>query len=335
MNPGDQLLYVLSAKRTMSWADFKSTADTLLFGELTGTADWQFVRHRILRMIACLGHCHFTFGDNSGTIYAAPPSLIRLPTNGKVAAILTGSRSPESFEKLVRIGEKHSNVVVDTKDQKGRFGTTIPSRIYVTGPTETEIASFAAEVSVFFEETPPAWKFLHCGADLDSYLSSLVWTEGPELNWRRKDFDPEYCRFRDGSTTGGFLRLSRYSDPIRNIFRYRLWKQNVWASVDLDWGRYVVLREQGFDTLFYDRKHHIMLIPSTAPLPSLLERALGLCTGLAPFFLSSGKQSSTARTYDAFKGIPQSIATLICERVGQELAYCNLESSFSESMWRE
>ena len=335
MSQGDQLLYVISAKQKMSWADFKSTADTLLSGELTHTTDWQFVRHRILRMIDCLGHCDFTFGDNGGTIYAAPPSLIRLPKSGSVTAILTGSRSPESFEKLVLRSDKDSNVVVGIEDQKGRFGTTIPSRICVTAPTETEIATFATEASLPFEETPSAWKFVHCGADLDSYLSSLTWEEGPELNWRRKDFDPEYCRFRSGSAIGDGVRLSRYRHRIRNIVRHRIWKDNTWASVDVDWGRYAVLREHGFDALFYDRKHHIMLIPSTAPLPRVLERALGLCAGLAPLFLSSGKQSSAARTYDAFKGVPQSIAELICQRVGQGLSYCNLEGSFSESTWRE
>lgn len=335
MSQGDQLLYIISAKQQMSWAEFKSSADTLLFGQVTGTADWPFVRHRILRMIDCLGHCDFTFGDHGGTIYAAPPSLIRLPTKASVTAILTGSRSPESFEKLIRRREKHPSLVVDREDQKGRFGTTIPSRICVTGPTETDIARFAEEASLPFEETPPAWKFVHCGADLDSYVGGLIWAEGPELNWRRKDFDPEYCRFRDGSSAGESLRLSRYSDPIRNIFRYRLWKNNTWASAELDWGRYAVLREHGFDVLFYDRKHHIMLIPSTAPLPRLLERALGLCSGFAPLFLSSGKQSSTTRTYDAFKVVPQSVAELICGKVGQGLAYCDIESSFSLSMWRE
>jgi hypothetical protein len=257
-----------------------------------------------------------------------------LPTSAGVTAILTGSRSPESFEKLLRGGEKHSCLCVESKDQRGRFGTTLPSRICVTGPTETDIARFAEEASLPFEVTPPPWKFVHCGADLDSYLRSLIWTDGPELNWRRKDFDSEYCRFRDASSAVESLRLSRYSDPIRNIFRYRLWRRNTWASVELDWGRYAVLREHGFDVLFYDRKHRTMLIPSTVPLPRLLERALGLCSGLAPLFLSSGKQSST-RTYDAFKLVPQSVAELICRRVGQGLTFCNLEDSFSVSMWRE
>jgi hypothetical protein len=332
MSQGDQLLYVISAKQQMSWAEFKSSADTLLFDEMTGAVSWPFVRHRILRIIDCLGHCDFTFGDQGGTIYAAPPSLIRLPTSGKVRAILTGSRSPESFETLVRKGQKYSGLLVDREAQKGRHGTAIPSRICVTGPTETEIKRFAEEASLPFEATPPAWKFVHCGADLDSCIDSLVWTEGPELNWRRMDFDPEYCRFRENSSSGELLRLSRYLDPIRNIFRYRLWKQNTWASVDLDWGRYAVLREHGFDVLFYDRKHHIMLIPSAAPIPRLLERALGLCSGLAPLFLSSEKQSSSRRTYDAFKLIPLSIAELICKSVGQGLAFCNLEGSFSGSM---
>ena len=335
MNRGDQLLYVVSAKHQMSWSEFKSTADSLLFGELSGTKDWSSVRYRILRMLGCLGHCDFTFGDQGGTIYAAPPSLIRLPTSDNVTFILTGSRSPESFDKLARRGEKHSDVIVDTQVQKGRFGAAMPSRICLTGQTQTEIATFAEEASLFFEEVPPAWKFANCGANLDSYLSSLNWTEGSELNWRRKDFDPEYCRFRDDFSKAESLRLSRYSDPIRNIFRYRLWKNNTWASVDLDWGRYSVLREQGFDVLFYDRTHHMMLIPSTAPLPQLFERALGLCSGLAPLFLSSGKQSSRTRTYDAFSSIPQCIAEVISARLGQGLAFCNLEDSFLVSMWKE
>lgn len=335
MNPGDQLLYVISAKQRMSWSEFKSAADTLLFADMTGVADWPFTRHRILRMIECLGHCDITFGEHGGTIYAAPPVLVRLPTSGGVTAVLTGARSPESFEKLIRKQGKHSSLVVRREAQRGRFGMTIPARISLTGSMEADIVRFAKEVSLPFEETPPAWKFVHCGADLDSYLASLIWAEAPEINWRRKEFDPEYCRFRDSSSTGESLRLSRYLDPIRNIFRYRLWKQNTWANVDVDWGRYAVLREHGFDVLFYDREHHIMLIPSTAPLPRLLERALGLCSGLGPLFLSSGKQSSTTRTYDAFKVVPQSIAELICRRVGQELAYCNLEGSFSVSLLKE
>ncbi len=325
----DQLLYVISAKQELSWAEFKSVADTLLFGGRSHTEDWPFVRHRILRILDSLGHCDFIFGEDGGTVYAAPPALVRLPRAGKITAILTGSRAPQTLDDLVRRAVKHPNIVVEKENQRGSLAASIPVRICLTGSTENDLATFADQGDLAFDETPATWKLVHFGANLDSYLGSLTWTEGPELNWRRIDFDPEYCRFQSGSDIVGSLRLSRYSDPIRNIFRYRLWKKDSWASVDLDWGRYAVLRDHAFDVLFYDSKLHIMLVPFAAPLPRVFERALGLCSGLAPLSISSGRKSSTARTYHAFQAIPLSIAELTCARVGQALSQCDLSASFS------
>jgi hypothetical protein len=331
MSLGDHLLEAVSAKQSLTWSEFKSIVDTLFSGKQFQTKEWGYIRHRMLRILSCLGHCDFTFGDRGGIIYAGPSALVRMPTNGKVTALLTGSRAPDTFDRLVQKASSFPELVIQAEEQTGTFGIFSPARICVEAHSEADIQQFAARESLYFELVPGAWRLAQGAVDLDCYLASISWTQGTELNWRRTDFDPEFCRFREPTSGNDSLKLTRYIDPIRNTFRYWLWKEGHWAAVDQDWGRYAVLRQSAFDVLFYDSRLKLMLVPSTCPVPELFERVLGLCSGLAPYSISSGRKSSAARSYDAFRRVPHCIAELISTKLGQNLSQCNLDPALAES----
>jgi hypothetical protein len=152
----------------------------------------------------------------------------------------------------------------------------------------------------------------------------LQWTDGPDLNWKSWHFDPEYSEFRAKIEPAMPLRLVRYLDPVKNISRYRLWKNSLYAEVDLDWGRYIVLRESGFNVLYYDPDQHRFAVPRNASLPRLLQRALGLSSGLMPLTYRLREGIGSRKAWDLFQLVPSQVAETVCKKVGQSLSTFSL-----------
>ena len=103
----------------------------------------------------------------------------------------------------------------------------------------------------------------------------------PELNWPSQHFEAGSVAFIDGSPPDGF-RLSRYKDPIRDVWTYRLWRDDKSADVDPAWARYAVAKAGGYLPLSYHERDGGVVAPLGFPLPALAARALTLCSGIAP-----------------------------------------------------
>jgi len=202
----------------------------------------------------------------------------------------------------------------------------MPSRVTIRSSDLETLISFCGKVGLPMEIDPPCWKLASFCADIEAYIASLQWKEGIELNWKAWQFDPEYCEFKRDTSESARLRLMRYRDPVKNILRYRLWDGTRYADVDVDWGRYIILRESGFDVLYYDMTHHLLAVPRKAYLPRLLQRGLSLCSGLAPLkYRSSTTLSGRDRNpLDLFQMVPSQIAEAVSNKLGQHLSYCKL-----------
>lgn len=88
------------------------------------------------------------------------------------------------------------------------------------------------------------------------------------------------------------------------------------AEVDPDWGRFFVLKSQSRHILYYGQRSHTFIHPLTIPLPKLIARALALCSGEAPLLSESSKIGQTQAVY---RTVPQSIAAIAAQKLGQEL----------------
>jgi hypothetical protein len=143
-NESDRLLYVVSAKKEMSWVSFKETFDYLY--QLQAAALSVYIdrikdkRFQAVRALDSLGHCDFDFRENGSRVYAAPPALVRLPCAGLPQAILAGVRSPQTIKELSKACQSiGSHVKLEITQQPGEL-VLMPVRVAVQAGDVAELA---------------------------------------------------------------------------------------------------------------------------------------------------------------------------------------------------
>jgi hypothetical protein len=156
----DELLYIISAKKQMSWLSFKQAFNYLY--NLQTTSDEQVeenLKKKRLLMVGILdslGHCEFDFTEQN-KVYIAPPVLVRLPCAGFPQAILAGARTPGMIDKLANacksVGQ-HINVEVTRQDS---YLVLSPRRIAVQSEDISELHEIASHLGINFIEEPSAW----------------------------------------------------------------------------------------------------------------------------------------------------------------------------------
>ena len=313
--PGDLLLYVLSSKREISWPVFKRVFDALAARELLKYDNATVARNVVLRVFDSLGHCE-TVSDGDGLrILIAPSCLVRLPTSSSIA-VLCGSRSPETIE-VVRVAASKSQVRVEATVHPGDLSPLLPQRVVLHAPTDSSLSDCAGSLGITFAPTPPALAVAHMSATLDQIAESLEWENVPELNWSSADFNPEHNCFTRSKDARPAFRLTRYLDPVKNVFRYYMWNSDKCAVIDVDWGRYLALQKSGFNVTYFDPTKHLLAMPKSLPLPRLLARAVALCSGSSPRPLTSSNREST--DFAVYELVPHSVAELVATKLGQDL----------------
>jgi hypothetical protein len=116
--------------------------------------------------------------------------------------------------------------------------------------------------------------------------------------------------------------LIRYTDPKRGINLHMLRSSERYAEIECEWGRYALLNHFGINVLVYDERQFILGVPASAPLPAVLSRALGLCSGKTARRLPRASISwptLETRAIDLFTSVPPPIAELVATRTGQTL----------------
>ena len=282
---GDTLLYALSDWKETSWSSYKKAFAELLRASQLQVHTNSDLEHVFspgfsLRLLECLGHCDVCFSASRGRVYASPPVLALLPCTGFPRAVLCGSRSPETIITLQDAVQeiKGCELVVDNQQARDLLA---PCRVEVRAENQESLFAVADRTNVHIQNQPTAWLVMQESGELDEYAESLTWTDDPELNWPRADFDEELLRFRPAKEQRE-KRLSAYRNPTSGLNEYRLWNGKRNAIADLDWARFVALASARRGVLFYDRRLGELRVPATVPLPKLLSRGLSLLSGRAP-----------------------------------------------------
>jgi hypothetical protein len=346
LRDSDELLYVISAKKEMSWSSFKQIFDYLYILNINTYSENEEkisdTRLSIVNFLNSLAHCEFHFDENNRRVYATPPALIRLPCAGFPQAILVGSRTLKTIEKLKSackiIGE---NINIDVKEQGSEL-VLVPKRIVVQTEDISELPEIASRLAINFIETPPAWSLLNFSASLQDYLDTCQWSNESELNWKRHTFDPSSLKFFSSTEiildiNMSNVRLSQYEHPYSNTTIHYLWRNEKNTKVDRDWGRYAVLEAKKINVIIYDKHKFMMAVPVNARLPRLLERALTLCSGyvaklerlpyhnfnpISSTSTMAGLSTIASRVkvnFNIFRDIPPQIAEITAAKLGQTL----------------
>ena len=316
---GDILLFALSAWRQTPWRQFKQCFDELQ-RKSARTAGYDSMesttshRWRALRELSALGHIDLELEPGSIQVHVAPPVLAALPGLGSPKAVLCGARSPNFMEEL-RAESQSAGVEASVESQLSA-SPYAPTRVELRAEDAAWMKSVADNVGVQYVETTPARLLSQVSISLPEYRQNLLWSGDRELNWHCEDFDTERLQFRAPSVTRPDRRLSRYRNPMTTMWHYRLWQDKQSAEVDLDWGRYAILAATAQRVLQYSPENRNALVPLGAPLPTLLARAFGLCSGRCPTLVEE-VQSDPRGRYLRFNNVPPSVFKNVAAKLDQ------------------
>ena len=316
---GDILLFALSAWRQTSWRQFKQCFDELQRKRLgTNSYDPSETaaghRWRALRELSALGHIDVELEQGSIQVHVAPPVLAALPGLGSPKAVLCGARSPNFMDDLSAEGQSAGvEVLIGPHSSASPFA---PARVELRAEDATWIEAVADKVGARYVETTPARLLAQVSISLSGYLRGMMWSNDRELDWYCEDFDTERLQFRIPSEIRPDQRLTRYRNPRTTMWHYRLWQGNQSAEVDPDWGRYAILATITKRVLQYSPETRNAFVPIAAPLPTLLARAFGLCSGHCPAVAEEVQQNPLGR-HLRFIGVPPSVFNKVTAKMGQ------------------
>jgi hypothetical protein len=185
--------------------------------------------------------------------------------------------------------------------------------IEITAESQERISVVADSLNIPYNPEPASWALASACGSLSGYLASLDWSGGPELNWLRRDFDPLAQQFtpRQQESAAG-LRLTAYQHPDGWARQHRLWRGEEFAVVDRNWGRFAVLAERAVVVCRYDHNAGAFSVPRQLPLPKVVARSLGLCSGRPPRIQLADENGRVAYTE-----VPSSIAGALLDKLGQ------------------
>lgn len=306
MHVGDSLLYVLSGRPEMKWAEFKRVVACLRAQEASSESAMSLAS-RVARLLDALGHIEFVNRNGTLSINTCPPSLVRLP-NADVRAVLAGSRSPAFLESVSQIAA-NLGIAVSLTPHEGVLGSILPCAAFFTSGDARAMEELATAAHLAYSAEPPSAALAQFAASLADVSASWKWRSEADLNWEKSYLDPETGQFRRDPTQHA-IRMVRYKDPKKTTFRYWVWNELKNCEVDRDWGRLWVLNKLSYPVFFFNRADHTFIQPENIALPKILARAIFLCSGESPII---------SRPRAVHRNVPRSVALVVTGKVGQLL----------------
>ena len=311
---GDRLLFAVSARRRLSWRSFADILDAVFVPDDGVGTDTKQVRSTVASLGSSLGHWDVIPDASTAWICIASPSFARLPWPGLPRAVLCGARSPDTLAEVYRAA-RAEGAMVQTSPQ-AHMNPYAPTRIEVAAESTEGLSRVAAALSLRWEPAPAAETLALVSGSVAGYVASLTWSSEPDIDWTRRDFDPDQLRLvraTGSAQRSSQLTLSAYENPAGWARQDRLWRGERSALADRDWGRFAVLAELGRFITAYQHRDGTFTVPRQVPLPAIPARALALCSGKPP--RAETGQGLGIHTY---LDVPAGIATTVLQKLGQD-----------------
>lgn len=316
----NRLLFVMSARGSMTWAQYREAVDYLLASDTSQEhrIDSTANRSGLLQCLEALGHCDVLYHQGQSTISITPPALCRLPQSGLPVAVLTGARCVQTHAELVAaetIGG--GKIRLKTEPHPGLMGL-LPDVIWVSATSEEALAAYCDEVGIRYAKTPPAWTLVNWCGTISEYEATLDFCIPETLNWARYDFGV-ISHYFGRETSETFPRYSRYRNPTTGLPKHVFFRDRLGAEVDLSWGRYLVLHAKGITVTAYDERRYRLCVPIKVPLPGGVARTLCLCSGKPPVHchVENLVPDNDCQDWLVFEDVPPQIAWAALSKVGQ------------------
>lgn len=340
----NQILYALSSVGSMSLDNFNSYVTTQ-YKCKTGQCD-QFdikdIRYKIIRSLDALGYCEFDFDQRYVSI--CTPSIVSLPFAGTTRAILVGARTESLIKKITSFKKNHKdNIGIEIIPQKiyhifsqdKILHFPLPDTIMIEAVSDSILRDLTDYLGINgFSQISPSSKILDFSCNLDEVKSRLEVKIFVEPNLPARTFLSSKLSFAKGHIKTDGSRLTTYINPIDQKRLHIYWKEEQGSEIDRDWGRFMVLSDEGVNIIFYDNKTQTMAVPTYVPLPRLLSRVATICSGSLPIFQRQliSIKSAEPQFYlmDAYRAVPPRIAHTIAEKLGQRLQKLDIEKASME-----
>jgi hypothetical protein len=311
-NRGDALLFAVTAQRRLSWAAFSHLLDAIFVPDERIATDVRHMRSAVASLFDSLGHWDLVPSGATANICVAPPVIARLPQPGRPAAILCGSRSPDTLTAL-DAACRALNVDVQVADQS-RVHPYAPSRVELIADGPGDLNNVAERLGIRCDPGPTAWALADACGSVADFVTSLHWSASAEPNWPRWDFDPEQRRFVHavGDPDRAGLSLSSYRHPAGWARHDILWCEGEGAAADRDWARYAVLADRRVRLLQYNANLGVVTAPRQVPLPRLAARSFGLCSGRPP-----AAEPGDGLGLHVYGAVPLSVFRTVAAKLGQ------------------
>lgn len=276
-----------------------------------------------LNLLDYMGFLDYEYSTKK--IIVNSPQLIRIPTNAGRKMLLIGGRTPEIVDKIISQTAKE-NVVLEFLDQDLALTPyLLPTCITLSAfgdrvyEINQKIQRFAKNCDLLFDpQSIPQYTLAEFSGKIDDYESSLQKDERfYSLGLSCKKFSHSSLRFEsinedqiDKSFSLVEYRLNSYT------YYHKLWKDGVSYSIDKNWGRYLILHKLNLNVICVDYSNNLTAVPSSVPLPRLIEESMTLFHGTAPrrrWLTLNGLETY----YNIYENIPQIFAKNYFKKVGQ------------------
>jgi len=307
---------------------------------------------REFEALSQLGHIEIG-SDTRGRwsyVHAVPCVLYSLPflREGCYQVVVGGTITTSQLKQIATAAQTE-NIQVEFHPQLGGSPSAfslVPPRICLIASDLNQVRSLSSACAIEFVDGVPAFDVAKWSADLSGWEETLNWFSEVEIDIADAIYEP--CRFRtangDRWPIWGDYKLARRPDEITgkhfsyslthrfdSQFRHAYIRQRAWGC----WKVHVETmmsfsREYNLDLdkvpIAFDEDENMLVFPRELEPPTLLSRALVLCSGLAPYRLSVDEfdaYKSPSNNFGwgyggvctGYKHVPKEIATLVLSKL--------------------
>jgi hypothetical protein len=252
-------------------------------------------------------------------VHPLPSCLYALPTlrDGQYQAVLTGVYTREQRDTLRRVAAQHGIPLLATEQLGGgdhsRLGFVPRQRLLLARGLQV-FQDIARDAGLRWHSDPPALRLAAWAGGLDDWERQLAWRRDPGFRGAHA-YDPRQFRTMPSTAGGDGLSHSpqRVTDRLTDRhFLYQLSRREGrelrYASVaQKPWGCWLVQREAWRQHLRqpnpaalvpipYDPEDGSLVFPLELEPPPILARALALCSGYAPSYISDVSAFASAES---------------------------------------
>lgn len=281
--------------------------------ELNGEVATDSLRtYKLCRLFDMLGHAELHRG-RPASLSIASPHLGRLPVVGKERYLLSGARTSATVDDI-RAAAVSANLRVSISESaQHSTEPLVPCRILLEFDAPDDSRRVAETLGIGRSHVPPAWTLACFSRGLTEFEASFEWhprngsIRGVEI------YDPSRLAFIEGMEMpdGPFLCRS-IGDPS---LMFAVNGDQEARIDDPDFGRHWALAQTNVAAILHDRRKRLVAVPTAAPLPRILARALCLCSGYVPSVLI-GDRRKGLRDYLVFADVPAEVADKVTQKLG-------------------